>query len=258
MCTQRHAEDWGPPLHFSLVLPPDEDPNSPLTCPILLLHALPNKSHSSIMLPLLPYLLQNGPIIWCQGWLCSWILNYSCGSWHWLVMDPGQWESREHTAPRSHWSETDVPPAHWKYFPKVNCTQADQAPHVQAPISAQWDRWCLDGGTHPSLPTSTSRPMQNRGQQPQMLPTHTALCRGMPAQPWVLSFGGLCSSDLLSTSAQQTHTFYIHSNRKLLLPWWFPKDRCFNIAPNNFLLWDRDWKAQAAISKHWQGKQTCL
>lgn len=34
-----------------------------------------------------------------------------------------------------------MPPAHWKYFPKVNCTQADQAPRVQAPISAQWDRW---------------------------------------------------------------------------------------------------------------------
>lgn len=205
---------------------------------------------------------QNDPSIWHQRWLCSWILNYSCGSWHWLAptaLAAGRavGEQEAHSTKKPLVSIPDVPPTHWKRFPKVKSTLVYRAPRVQAPISSQ-RHWWVSRWRHSSLPASTCRPMQNGSQQPQMLPTHTALCRGMPAQPWVLSFRGLWSSDLLSTSAQQTLTFYVHSNRNLLLPWWFPKDRCFNIAPNNFLLWDREWKAQAAISKHWQGKQTCL
>lgn len=85
-----------------------------------------------------------------------------------------------------------------------------------------WINGCLDGGAHPSPLGSTQRAHAEWAQWLWPLPMHTALYRGMPAQPRVLSFGGLHSSDLCSISAQHkfTHTctFYIHRSRNLLFP----------------------------------------
>lgn len=79
-------------------------------------------------------------------------------------------------------------------------------------------------------------------------------------RPWLR---GPHSLDLPPSLSSRGCTFYVHSNRNLLLPWRVPpppkkKNQCLNIASRNFSGRNRDRQDQAVIPKHSRGKQRYL